>query len=79
MFAADYGYGVKYFVNDWFAVRIDIRHALPFGSVYNNLEATVGMSFLFGGAKPPSAAVVKEPEAAPVTVVKKTEPPLNAL
>jgi OOP family OmpA-OmpF porin len=85
-FVADYGYGLKYFVTDWFAFRLDIRHVLAFGSVYNNLECAVGMSFLFGGAKPAPAAVVrepepetktmvKEPEAAPAIVVKETAPP----
>ena len=85
-FVADYGYGLKYFVTDWFAFRLDIRHVLAFGSIYNNLECAVGMSFLFGGAKPAPATVVrepepetatmvKEPEAAPVIAVKETEPP----
>jgi len=84
-FAADYGYGIKYFVADWFAFRIDIRHVLAFESVYNNLECAVGLSILFGGTKPAPAAVVKEPEpetatmvkepeAAPVITVKETEP-----
>jgi OOP family OmpA-OmpF porin len=72
-FTADYGYGIKYFVTDWFAFRLDIRHVLAFSSIYNNLECAVGMSFLFGGAKPAPAAVVREPEAAPAIVVKEPE------
>jgi OOP family OmpA-OmpF porin len=83
-FAADYGYGIKYFVTDWFAFRFDIRHVLAFDSVYNNMEIAAGLSILFGGEKPAPAAVVtepetaamvKEPEAAPVIEVKETPPP----
>jgi OOP family OmpA-OmpF porin len=64
-FVADYGYGLKYFVTDWFAFRFDIRHVLAFGSVYNNLECAVGLSFLFGGKKPTPSVTAREPEPAP--------------
>ncbi len=71
--AADYGYGIKYFVTDWFAFRVDIRHVLAFDSVYNNMEIAAGLSILFGGTKPAPAAVVKEPEPEPATMVKEPE------
>lgn len=50
-FAADYGAGLKYFITDDIALRADMRHVIVFGSAYNNLEYTVGLSFLFGGGK----------------------------
>ncbi len=46
-FVADYGAGLKYFVTDWLALRGDVRHILAFGSVYNNLEYTLGLTFYF--------------------------------
>jgi OmpA-OmpF porin, OOP family len=50
-FVADYGAGVKCFINDWIALRADVRHVIAFGSAYNNLEYTLGLSFMFGGEK----------------------------
>ena len=84
-FVADYGAGLKYFITNSVAFRADVRHLLAFGSTYNNLEYTVGLSILFGGAKPAPATVIKEPEpetatmvkqpeAAPAIAVKETEP-----
>jgi len=67
-FVADFGVGVKYFLNDWLALRGDVRDVLAFGSVYNNLEYTVGLMFYFGGAKTSVAPVAKyepKPEAKP--------------
>jgi len=63
-FVGDYGAGVKFFLTESFALRADVRHVLASGSVYNNLEYTLGLSFLFGGAKKPAAAVA-EPVAPP--------------
>ncbi len=28
-FTFDYGYGLKWFLSDWFALRLDIRHVMP--------------------------------------------------
>jgi len=72
-FVGDYGVGLKYFVSDSFALRADVRHVLASGSVYNNLEYTFGLSFLFGGAKPAPMAVA-QPEAAPAVVAPAPEP-----
>jgi OOP family OmpA-OmpF porin len=74
MFVADYGYGLKYFVTDWFAFRFDIRHVLAFGSTYNNLECAVGLTFAFGGKKPAPPPPAKEPELAPPPPAKEPEP-----
>jgi OmpA-OmpF porin, OOP family len=58
--AFDYGAGVKYSLTDWLALRADVRHVLTFGSVYNNLEYTVGLTFSFGGNKVASSQAVPE-------------------
>ena len=63
-FAFDYGVGLKYFVTDSIAIRGDIRHVLAIGSLFNDLEATLGIAFYFGGKK--EEEMKKAPEAAPV-------------
>lgn len=50
-FAPDWGGGLKYFLTDDLAVRADVRHVIAIGSIYNDLEATLGMAFYFGGKK----------------------------
>jgi len=57
--AVDYGAGFKYFITDHIAFRADARHVLPLGErgkygdnphkVHNDLLATVGLMFSFGG------------------------------
>ena len=59
-FLANYGGGVKYFINEMIAIRGDIRHVIPFDDVQNNLAVTLGLSFLFGGEKRAPAAVKTE-------------------
>jgi OOP family OmpA-OmpF porin len=77
--AFDFGAGVKYFLNDNFALRADIRGIFykleyPFGNYTNsNLEYTVGAYFPFGGIKPVVKPVEPPPAPAPVPVV--VEPP----
>ena len=67
--AVNAGLGLKYFLSENWAIRGDVRDVVMFGSVRNNIEYTVGISYLFGGeeAKPVvrEAAPVRE-EAAPV-------------
>jgi OOP family OmpA-OmpF porin len=56
--AADYGLGVKYFLAENWALRADVRHVIPIDTdfdkdtMHNNLLATVGLTFAFGGEKP---------------------------
>jgi len=72
----DYGVGFKYFFTDWLALRADVRHVMAFGSVYNNLEYGLGLTFYFGGQKAAPEAMKEEP-ATPATapvVVKEPEP-----
>lgn len=61
-FAADYGVGLKYFLTESIALRADVRHLLAVGSLYNDLEATLGIAFYFGGKKEAPAPPPPEPE-----------------
>jgi OmpA-OmpF porin, OOP family len=61
----NFGGGVKFFVNDDVALRADMRHILDITGqdrTYHNWEYSVGIGFLFGGAKP---AVEVAPAPAP--------------
>lgn len=73
--AFDYGIGAKYFLNDNFALRADVRHLVyrMDNRSNDNLEGTIGAYIPFGGAKP--AAKPVEPPPAPVPVPKAVEPP----
>lgn len=53
-FLADYGLGLKYFLNNDLALRADVRHIYVFDDPDNNLLATVGLNFLFGGEQQPA-------------------------
>ncbi len=70
--AADYGLGLKYFINPDVAFRADVRHLINFrgegGNTYNqNLIYTAGLSLLLGGEKA-AAPVVEEKAAEPAPV-----------
>lgn len=84
-----YGGGVKYFISEAVAARGDVRGILDLGYFYNDIEYTVGLSYLFGGARPaakalapapvlptPAPAPVAEPEPAPVTMAAEPSPGL---
>jgi len=60
-FAPDWGGGLKYFLTENLAIRGDLRHVIAIGSAYNDLEATLGMAFYFGGKKE-APAPPPEPE-----------------
>jgi len=47
----DFGGGLKYYFNDNWAIRGDIRDVVRFDSSTSNLEYTLGISYLFGGEK----------------------------
>ncbi len=85
--AFDYGYGLKWFLSDWFALRLDIRHVLPIEKLHNNMLVSLGLNFAFGGAKkavatPVSAAepVMEEakPQAEAAPVVEEAKPAVAA-
>jgi len=70
--AFDFGAGAKYFLNDNFALRADIRGIFYTigGKSASDLEYTVGAYIPFGGTKP-AAKPVEPPPPAP----KAVEPP----
>ncbi len=78
-FTADYGYGVKYYLSDDFALRMDIRHVMPFSDMHNNMLVSFGLNFAFGGAKKvvqtAAQEVVEEakPQAAAAPVVEEVK------
>jgi len=59
-FLVNYGGGIKYFVNDFTALRADVRHIISFNDTYNNLAYTFGLTFLLGGEKKALAAGYKD-------------------
>ena len=56
----DYGAGIKYFINDFTALRADVRHIISFNETYNNLAYTAGLTFLLGGEKKDLTPVYKD-------------------
>ena len=78
--AFDYGAGAKYFLNDSFAIRGDVRHLLYGRNNRNsNVEYTLGAYIPFGGAtpavKPVEPLPTPSPAPVPVPVPKAVEPP----
>jgi OOP family OmpA-OmpF porin len=73
--AFDYGIGAKFFLNDNFALRGDVRHIIYTMNdrTNNNLEYTLGAYIPFGGVKPAVKPVEPPPAPAPVPMV--VEPP----
>ncbi len=66
----DYGVGAKFFVNDSFAFRADVRHLIySYDKTYSNIEGLIGLYIPFGGAKPAMKPVPPPP------AVKAVEPP----
>jgi OOP family OmpA-OmpF porin len=76
--AFDYGLGAKYFLNDSFALRGDVRHIIySYSRTYNNLEYTIGAHIPFGGAAPAAKPVAQPvvPPPAPTPEPVKVAPP----
>jgi len=70
----DYGGGVKYFFNDWLALRGDARHIFSFHSkepTWQNFEYTIGVTFQSRRPKSVSPAVK---EVVPAAAVQPAEP-----
>ncbi|HDS05729.1 MAG TPA: OmpA family protein [Deltaproteobacteria bacterium] len=59
-FAPDWGGGLKFFMTENMAIRADVRHVIAIGSAYNDLEATLGLAFYFGGKKDAAKQVFDE-------------------
>lgn len=75
--AFDYGVGAKYFLNEDFAIRGDIRHILyRYNSdTFNNIEFTLGAYLQFGAVEPALKAIAPSPAPEPVQVVAAPAPP----
>ena len=73
--AFDYGAGLKYSLTERLSLRADVRHVLTFGSVYNNLEYTLGLSFSFGRPKARAASTVASGQMSQAAEIPPT--PLN--
>jgi OOP family OmpA-OmpF porin len=77
--AFNYGAGVKYFFTDALALRADVRHLIMTkDETLNNLEYTIGLSFVFGGEKPAPPPVAPPPPPAPVEEEAPPAPPAAA-
>jgi OOP family OmpA-OmpF porin len=73
-FAANYGVGLKYFLNENVALRGDVRHVIAFDETQSNLLYTVGVTFLFGGEKAKKATVEAPKEVEEKVVIMASEP-----
>jgi OmpA-OmpF porin, OOP family len=78
---ANVGGGVKFFMTDSLALRLDARYLWDFSNdnyrheAYHNIEYSAGLTFLFGGNKPAAAAVHEEaPAPAPVAQAPEAAP-----
>lgn len=78
----NYGAGLKYFVEDYLALRIDTRHLLIYKDVStrNNFEVGVGMNFYFGkdDIKKVSPAITRQEDKEIPPIKKITETELQA-
>jgi OOP family OmpA-OmpF porin len=79
--AVDYGVGLKYFVTDRLALRVDARQVYIFDDSRKDFEYTAGLSFYFGGSKPAAvshreaiAEPAPEPMAKEKVVILASEP-----
>lgn len=66
-----YGVGLKHWINDDFALKAEVRHAITFER-NNNLFYTLGFTIPLGKKEKEAPVVEETPEPAPV--VKKEEP-----
>lgn len=74
-FLANAGAGLKIFLNELIAWRLDVRYLLDFPKPDNNLQFSSGLLFQFGEAAPAPAPVeIAEPEPAPVETIVATQP-----
>lgn len=62
MSVINFGVGAKYWVADNIALRLDLRDNMVYDERINNLEATLGVVFAFGGKEKQAAAPVAKPE-----------------
>ncbi len=68
----DFGVGAKYWLGDNVALRLDLRDNMVYDDQINNLQATLGIVFAFGGEKKVVSAVRS---ASSASEVADTTPP----
>ena len=67
---ADYGGGIQYFLSEDIALRADVRGIYTLDDHFNNLAATIGVTFLLGGKPKAQCPVTKA--VAPVEITTPT-------
>ncbi|HMK56285.1 MAG TPA: outer membrane beta-barrel domain-containing protein, partial [Dissulfurispiraceae bacterium] len=67
---ANLGVGAKYWLTDATALRFDVRDVAYFGSIKQNVEATLGLVIALGGKGKAAPAPVAEPAPAPAPAPK---------
>lgn len=70
----DFGVGAKYWLAEHFAIRFDVRDNLVFDETYNNISATAGIVFSFGGGDKDEVEEAEEKAPEKVVVVVAEEP-----
>lgn len=76
----DFGVGVKYWVADNIALRLDVRDNLIVDDQISNIETTAGIVFRFGGKRAPAPAPTSvamneaAPPPAPPVIAEETPP-----
>ena len=77
MLNIDFGGGVKAWLTDNIALRVDLRDHMVsevLAERYHNLEATMGIVFAFGGKSAAAVVVKDEPKAEAPIVIRAAEP-----
>ncbi|WP_243373646.1 OmpA family protein [Geotalea sp. SG265] len=76
----DYGPGVKFFINDTWALRGDFRHLIFKNEdrSFSNYEYNLGLVYSFGAAKEPAPVAKAEPAPAPAPVPAPAPAPAPA-
>lgn len=74
----NYGGGVKYFIDNYLAVRLDLRHLLVYHDINtrNDVEASLGLTYLFGKEprkKKPKGGKVTPPKAPAIPVLQDVD------
>lgn len=75
----NYGFGIKYNITDYFALKADVRHLIETDHGDNNLLYTLGFGYSFGEKAKPAPVVIEKPKEEPKpTPVKKVEAPKDS-
>ena len=80
MSAINFGVGAKYWMSDTVALRFDLRDNMVTSGTFHNVQATVGITFAFGGNEKPAPRQAEKivPKPEPVVVAKPAPEPVIA-